>query len=332
MVNTTLLVLHAVLVLFSYLGRCFESGLFSYAKLSGASVDRVQVTTSNSVRGLAPLSPTTPGQTLLSVPRSLLLRPSRERAVGLGRIPAALYDRSNLKQQLALTLFAEVTCAADAAAGRATVSSPLERWPAAYLACLPTAASFAGLACKWTEDELAWLSSDDFIERAKKRRTARALLCAALIDDKECQAKLVEVDITPVKHVLPNDSPPEALIEWCADVADSRALGGKFGSGGWTRRLVGLQLTSVALAMVGSVTIAMQSGIVLSDQPIANTMNIPANVLVGAVALMIAPLAIAAALVRVGTREEVAFVPVMDLINHSSACKAARLSYNLFQA
>ena len=234
MVSTTLLVLHAVLVLFSYLGSCFESGLFSYAKLSGASLDRVQVTTSNGVRGLAPLSPTTPGQTLLSVPRSLLLRPSRERAVGSGRVPAALFDRSNLKQQLALTLFAEVACTADAGAGRESVSSSLEQWPVAYLTCLPSTTSFAGLACKWTDDELAWLSSDDFIARAKNRRAARALLCAALIDGKECQANLVEVDSTPVKHVLPNDSPPEALIEWCADVADSRALGGKFGSGGWT--------------------------------------------------------------------------------------------------
>ena len=330
--RTTSLVSYVMLVLFSSPGYCFESSLFSYAKLSGASVDRVQVTTRNGVRGLAPRSPLAPGQSLLSVPPSLLLRPSRDRAVGSGRVPAPLYDRSNLKQQLALTLFAEVTCPVDSAAVQPPTSGSFERWPAAYLACLPTAASFAGLACKWSDDELTWLSSPDFAARAKKCRTARAQFCAALEVGDERSTKLVDVGNTPVKHVLPRGCPSEALIEWCADVADSRALGGKFGSGGWTRRLVSLQLASVAVAMVSSAAVAIHSGIIMSDQPIASTVDIPPTMLVGAAALLVLPLFIAAALLRVGSREEVAFVPVLDLVNHSSAFKAARLSYDLFQA
>lgn len=322
MIKTSAMVCYCVLLLLLRPGQCFDSGLFSFARASGASVDRVQVTTANGVRGLAPLVPTVAGQELMSVPRSLLLRPSRARAVGVGRVPAALYDRSSPKQQLALTLLAEATRVLSGAA--ASKDAP---WPAAYLACLPNAASFTGVAAKWTDDELAWLGSPIFAARAQSRRATRAQLCAALTADAAGWAQHAPGSWR-VEHALPPGAPPEAMVEWCVDVATSRALGGTFGSGGWTRRLVGLQLGSVAVATAGP---AVTSGFFLADPPTSAAVPLAPLALLAAALLLLVPVAAAVALLRVGTREEVAFVPVLDLVNHSSARKAARLSYGLVQ-
>jgi hypothetical protein len=245
----------------------------------------------------------------------------------MGRVPAAVYDRSCPKQQLALTLLAEATRVLPEAAS----PDHLAPWPAAYLASLPSAASFAGVAAKWTDVELAWLGSPLFAARAQSRRANRAALCAALMADVGWAQRAPPASWL-VEHALPLGSPPEALVEWCVDVATSRALGGNFGSGGWTRRLVGLQLASVAAATAGPAAAAVSHGLLLSGPSNAAAISMAPPALLGAaLLLLLVPVAAALALLQVGTRSEVALVPVLDLVNHSSERKAARLSYDLFQ-
>ena len=145
------------------------SHLLRWSSSQGAK-GHLQVTNKNGVRGLAPSGLLPAGASLLSVPRSFLLKPMRSEVLSAG-VKAEVFDTADEKAKLALTLLVE--------SRKFEVD---QRWPKPFLDCLPLDEDFAGVGARWSDSELEWLEGADIRRRVMIAREVNQKLAESISD------------------------------------------------------------------------------------------------------------------------------------------------------
>ncbi len=277
------------------------TSLLEWAKEKGADLSKSNVATTDAATGLRGVVATRPvraKEPFLSVPRDMLFVPSRREALRSGVIPPALYDEADEKERLAFSLIA--LCSSDAASA--------EMGP--FLSCLPEQGDFDMPAVSWSDQQLDRLACPPIVANAKRRRRRREDIVRALTAS-GCN---------------------EGDVLWALDIVNSRALGGKFGSGGVARALVAANVLSVAAAgLAAAASLASQALLLHGSSSSSSSDAAMAMAMAGPPWWLAAcPAAFAAALVLVGTKDEIALIPCVDMVNHASSAGRSLLRYDLF--